>query len=411
MQIEERGPATLYRLIISGLAGYGVWLECSKLGWDALRLFSSWFLILVAAYYFVSALVSLFRRRKPASQVTCPMLQGMLVVAGMTLLTGQIVFYALDFPRPGLGGIGASLVYYILPVLVLLDWIIFSEKGRWRAVEPLYWLSLPTVFVCGVLTTAVMMPASAHLRYPYEFLNWSEIGIDGMLWQLAIIALLMLVFGYLCWLIDFTMSGKLARTIILPRIKTIVIEDGEEVVEDEQKAEAVEVQETPETEDKPEIIEVIEPKIKINVEEIKSQKPTGRVHKAGTEVTKSQKGKTDKNADKGHENAKNKASTAKSDTKEIKVVIKEEPQKPEAKPSTAKKATESKKEEAKGKVTKPKVRIVEQIADIEAEKKVRAAKVDESAEQSQPSSRSENKKNDSRPDEANQKSSTSSQKS
>lgn len=405
MQIEERGPATLYRLIVSGLAGYGVWLECSKLGWDAWRLFSSWFLILAAIYYLVSACVSFFRRRKPASHITCPMLQGMLVVAGMTLLTGQIVFYALDFPRPGLSGLGASLVYYILPVLVLLDWIIFSEKGRWRAVEPLYWLSLPTVFACGVLTTAAMMPASAHLRYPYEFLDWTEIGIDGMLWQLAVIALLVLIFGYLCWLIDFTMSGHLAQTIILPRIKTIIIEDDEEVIDNNQASVASE------PEEKPEIIEVIEPKIKINVEGIKDQKAAGKVHKAGAEIAKSQKEDTGKDVAKEPKGTKNKASTTKSDTKEIKIVIKEEPKKPESKPPTAKKSAESKQEEAKDKTTKPKVRIVEQMADIEAEKKARDAKVDESAEQSQSSSRSENKKNDSRSDKANQKSSTSSQKS
>ena len=64
------------------------------------------------------------------------MLQGALVVVGMILLAGVTIFYAVDMVNPGVSGLAASLVYYILPVLILLDWIIFSEKGYWRAIEP-----------------------------------------------------------------------------------------------------------------------------------------------------------------------------------------------------------------------------------------------------------------------------------
>ncbi len=326
MQIEERAPATLYRLIIAGLAGYGVWLEYSQFGFDMLRLFSGWFLIFACLYYIVSAGVSLFRR-SASSRVFCPMLQGALVVVGMILLAGVTIFYAVDMVNPGVSGLAASLVYYILPVLILLDWIIFSEKGYWRAIEPLYWLSLPTIFVCGILVTGAAMSSSAVLRYPYEFLNWPEIGIENMLWQLAVVATFVLIFGYLCWLIDFAMSGKLAQAVVLPHIKTVIIEDGEVVEEDvkgAKKPKVEKVEKVSEDKDEPaEPVKVIEPKIKINIENTRDRKSARNVHKTSdvTEV-KPEKSK--------EPNEKVEKKPGKPKQKEIKIVVKEDAKKPKA---------------------------------------------------------------------------------
>lgn len=366
MQIEERGPATIYRLIIAGLAGYGFWLAYSGLGLDGLRLFSSWFLIFVTIYYICSAAVSLLRRRQPASHVFCPMLQGLLVISGIILLAGKAIFYALDMANPGLGGLEASLVYYILPILVLLDWIVFSEKGRWRAIEPLYWLSLLIVYICVILITATFFTSPGHLCYPYEFLDWPEIGVDGMLWQLAVIAVLVLAFSYLCWLIDFTMSGKLAQTIILPRIKTVVIEDGEIVGEVDKSS----LQASEPEEDEP--IEVIEPQIKINVEGLKDQKSASKVHKPGAEVFEPKPVKTE-------------PKTAKAESKPVEP---KQPSSPKPKPAPSEKPamakpgkTSAAKSKPKSKTSAPKVRIVEQMTDLETAPKTKTSKANQAAKQ------------------------------
>ena len=127
------------------------------------------------------------------------------------------------------------------------------------------------------------MSSSAVLRYPYEFLNWPEIGIENMLWQLAVVATFVLIFGYLCWLIDFAMSGKLAQAVVLPHIKTVIIEDGEVVEEDvkgAKKPKVEKVEKVSEDKDEPaEPVKVIEPKIKINIENTRDRKSARNVHK------------------------------------------------------------------------------------------------------------------------------------
>lgn len=228
MQIENRAILVLYRLAVTLLSILGIWAEYSRLGPDMLRDFSSWFLIATAGYFLISTIVTIFRRKHSPSYTFWPVFEGMLLVSGMILFVGQIVFFTLDYAGLGLSPLIIGLVYFVLPIMILIDWLFFSEKGRWRFSDPLYWLALPTIFTCWILASASMMPDSAHLRYPYDFLNWPEITIPSMFWQLVIIVVLIIAFSYICWLIDFAMSGNLSKNIVLPRIKTIVIEENDE---------------------------------------------------------------------------------------------------------------------------------------------------------------------------------------
>ncbi len=61
--------------------------------------------------------------------------------------------------------------------------------------------------------------------YPYEFLNYPEIGLDEMAWWLAIFISLELAFGYLILCLDLLIGGRLSKYIVLPKIKTIIIEE------------------------------------------------------------------------------------------------------------------------------------------------------------------------------------------
>ena len=62
------------------------------------------------------------------------MLEGMLIVAFITQAVAAISSTISDDYFPGIGGFAAVLVYYILPILTLLDWCLFNKKGsgvRW----------------------------------------------------------------------------------------------------------------------------------------------------------------------------------------------------------------------------------------------------------------------------------------
>lgn len=229
MHIQNRTATVIFNFIIGALAALATWIQFLSFGHDAWRLFATWVTLVAAIYYMLDAIVALLAKRRPVGAEFCPMLQGGLIVSGITLLLIRIICYAMDSYIPSAGG-NVMLSEFILPVLMIVTWVMFNQKGKWRVYEPFYWLALPGIYAFAILVSGEFMPHNARLIYPYEFLDYPSIGIDTMLWWFAIFAVVILIVGYIFWILDFAMSGKLSKHIVMPKIKTVVIE---EEVEDE----------------------------------------------------------------------------------------------------------------------------------------------------------------------------------
>lgn len=92
-----------------------------------------------------------------------------------------------------------SLVHVVAPVLVVLDWLLFTPKGRMRWRDPLLWALLPL----GYLAFAFVFGAlggefEPGVSYPYPFMDVATLGVGGVaLWILGLAVALELVgFGY-----------------------------------------------------------------------------------------------------------------------------------------------------------------------------------------------------------------------
>lgn len=229
MYIKTRVVTVVFRLSISALSAFASWLLFHIFGNEAWRLFSTWLMLIAAAYYFCLAFFPAFSKRRDSGRVFCPTLQGAIIISGMVLAVFRLIFSMVDMRVAGLEGIGMLLVNLILPTMFLLDWLLFTKKGRWRPVEPFYWLALLVCYGMWVLLSAEFMNADAKLRYPYGFLDFNVTGIDFMLLWFLVLAVVVLALGYVCVALDFVMSGDLSKYVVLPHIKTIVIEEEIEV--------------------------------------------------------------------------------------------------------------------------------------------------------------------------------------
>lgn len=225
MYIKTRVVTVVFRLSISALSAFASWLLFHIFGNEAWRLFSTWVMLIAAVYYFCLAFLPAFSKRRDSGRVFCPTLQGAIVISGITFAIFRLVFNMVGLRVAGLEGIGMILVNFVLPTMFLFDWIIFTKKGRWRAVDPFYWLALLICYGAWILLSAEFMNTDAALRYPYAFLDFNTIGIDLMLTWFAVIAVVVLALGYICVTLDFAMSGNLAKYVVLPHIKTIVVEE------------------------------------------------------------------------------------------------------------------------------------------------------------------------------------------
>ena len=126
--------------------------------------------------------------QKNAKLVKCLVLcfRGMCITASATLVLMECLSFAGLLTVPGVGGFGIAFINFIVPVFVLFDWILFSKKGFWHVIDPWYWLAWIVCYFTIMTLTANYLPKSTLLLYPYEFLNYPEIGLDEMAWWLAI---------------------------------------------------------------------------------------------------------------------------------------------------------------------------------------------------------------------------------
>lgn len=233
MYIKRRSVSVVYRLFIGGLALACLLLEFSSFGSAAWRLFMPWVLLFTVIYYLLSAIITAFFKRRSSGRMLSPMFQGALTLSGLAVMIGYLLVITGHSGMPSLAGFAGVLAYFIVPCLILFDWLIFSKKGQWRATDPFYWLAFPVIYACGILLSANFTTRVIMLEYPYEFLNYHVIGIDAMLWWGAIIGVLFVAGGFVLVILDLLWSGKLAKYIVMPRIKTVVVEETIEEVEDE----------------------------------------------------------------------------------------------------------------------------------------------------------------------------------
>lgn len=231
MYIKNRYADLVSKIIIALLSVAGLWVMFASFSGQAWRLLDTWFLVVGVVYYVGIAVYYLVKPDRQG-QVVCPMLQGALVVIGIALLISRIVGATGALEITGLEGFACFLVDFLLPVIIFMDWLVFMKKGRLRIVDPWYWLALILAYAGIIILTA---RNAGEFAYPYEFLDYAKIGIDTMIWWIILVCVIILMIGYCLMILDFVLSGELRKHIVMPKIKTIVIEEEIEVNEEEKK--------------------------------------------------------------------------------------------------------------------------------------------------------------------------------
>lgn len=93
--------------------------------------------------------------------------------------------------------------HLILPIMFVLDWILFYEHNKVRWYYPLLSVVMPLIYVVFVLIRALILGASyTGTLYPYFFLNVANLGWGGVIgWIFALVAVFVAL-GYIIYLLD-----------------------------------------------------------------------------------------------------------------------------------------------------------------------------------------------------------------
>ena len=98
--------------------------------------------------------------------------------------------------------IASVLMHAVLPVLYILDWILFYERKKTKWYYPLFGLITPFLYVIFIFIRAFIKKGKGYLIYPYFFLNIDYLGVDGVIVWLIILLICFLVVGYILYIID-----------------------------------------------------------------------------------------------------------------------------------------------------------------------------------------------------------------
>ena len=98
------------------------------------------------------------------------------------------------------------LVHVISPILVLLDYVLFDEKGNFKYYYPIIWLFLPLGYVIYVYSYSArggsFYGIGGSREFAYIFLDYNQIGYVGVIKAIAVIVIFILIVSFVLGFLD-----------------------------------------------------------------------------------------------------------------------------------------------------------------------------------------------------------------
>jgi hypothetical protein len=225
MFIKNRLVSLIYKIVVaaSSLIGTLVLMGYSgSFNWGLFKFYTIQSNVLCSVFFAAAAAhaVGVIKKSGTRGAATlAPHFKGAVMIAiTVTLLVYQLLLASTPFSMDGggVGGVGGLMVHLYTPLLVILDWVLFDEKGRFNVYDPPRWAVIPLCYVVFAMIAAPLgLTYIQGSRYPYFFLDVDTIGAGGVALYVAGITV---VFEILCYLVvglDKWM-GRAARGVSAP---------------------------------------------------------------------------------------------------------------------------------------------------------------------------------------------------
>lgn len=149
-----------------------------------------------------------------------PRLAGFPLMAITVTMLVYLILLAPTRPPEELFTLQDTLVHVVVPVMMLLDWVLFTPRGAVRAVDPLLWALPPYAYLLWAFAHRALGNDFAGLDYPYPFMNIDVLGWGGFLVYLAAITIALEAVGYVLYGVDRYAARTASRRPSSTRSKT-----------------------------------------------------------------------------------------------------------------------------------------------------------------------------------------------
>lgn len=169
---------------------------------------------LLCMFFMFLSLAGTFSERE--ARDFAPMLKFIFLI--MILVTFVLYNVLLaDYPSVAayFSSLKNGLNHCVLPILFVLDWFLFYERGETRWSWPLLSILPPFVYVAYILIRAKILETTGRVAavvYPYYFLDLNNLGWSGFLRWMVILLAAFLALGYALCAVDRWL-GKMQKNI------------------------------------------------------------------------------------------------------------------------------------------------------------------------------------------------------
>lgn len=185
--MKKRIPILFKKLIVASSL-IGILLQCGlpySFSLSSLRYFTTLSNIFVVIYF-----ATHLKKQNPTLKFAVTM------SISLTGLVAHFMLGDLFTSLPQNQQLGLFFLHYMTPICVVLDWILFSKKGKTKKEMPLYATIFPIVYLIFAFSTA------SKFGYPYPFMDVNQLGTKAVAINLFVLTCAYLAIGYLAYLLD-----------------------------------------------------------------------------------------------------------------------------------------------------------------------------------------------------------------
>lgn len=122
---------------------------------------------------------------------------------------------------PGWYRIGNLSKHILSPLLFIIDFFLFDKRKTIKAKHIFLSPLLPLLYALIIIIRGLVLPIDFHgTIYPYFFLNYKEIGIQGLFIYLSVMYFFYLLGGFIFYLLDKIEFKKIFLKLKSKNIKT-----------------------------------------------------------------------------------------------------------------------------------------------------------------------------------------------
>ena len=204
--------------ILAVLASFGIFENVYMLRWDFYIYFTNLSNYLCLGVM-IAELVACVKKNDEGYTNAFPKLKFIGLVAILLTFFVFNVFLAGEAGRDPLRNweIGSVLLHVVLPIMYVIDWFVFDERGKakWKYVFAA--LSFPAIYFAFIIVHAAILGFDTSIKnglgnppliYPYFFLNFEKLKVGGVAKWIVIIAGAVMLVGAMFILIDKALAKK-----------------------------------------------------------------------------------------------------------------------------------------------------------------------------------------------------------